>query len=358
MSALARLLEARIAASGPITMADYMAECLLHPEHGYYTKGGVLGRDGDFTTAPEISQMFGELVGLSLAQAWLEQGQPAPALLAELGPGRGTLMADALRASAVAPGFREATRVHLVEASPALREMQARMLRGQPVHWHDRMDDVPDGPLFLIANEFFDALPIRQFCRAGAGWREAVVGLRPEGGLQLGLTAPAPLAMLADRLSDTPEGGIVELCPALDGIVTEIAGRIAAQGGAALIVDYGDWRSAGDTFQAVRAHHYTDPLGAPGMADLTAQVDFEAIARSATRAGAQVSAMVTQGDWLDRLGISIRAARLEASLPEGPARTEHTAAHRRLTHPQEMGSLFKVIGIVPRGAALPPGLEP
>ena len=213
MTALAGILAARIAAAGPMSLADYMAECLLHPRHGYYTTRPPFGAEGDFITAPEMSQMFGELLGLCLAQYWLDLGRPAPFTLAELGPGRGTLMADVLRATRGVPGFHAAARVVLVEASPRLRQVQRATLGAHPAEWVDGADSLPDAPLFLIANEFFDALPIRQFQRAGQGWREVVVGLG-EGRLTPGLTAAAPLAELAHRLADTAEGDVVETCPA------------------------------------------------------------------------------------------------------------------------------------------------
>ncbi len=353
---LARLLADRIARTGPMVLADYMADCLLHPRHGYYATRDPFGQAGDFTTAPEISQMFGELLGLSLAQAWLDQGSPAPFLLAEIGPGRGTLMADVLRVLARVHGCRAAARVHLVEASAALRARQRATLGDVPVTWHDGVQDLPDGPLFLIANEFFDALPIRQFQRAGAGWRERMVGLTGDG-LGFGLADPAPYAALAHRLADTREGDLVELCPALPAIAGEVARRIATFGGAALVVDYGGWHALGDTFQAVRDHLPADPFAEPGLADLTAHVDFEALALAFRAGGARATHMATQGAFLTRLGIGARAEVLARSL-EGAARDSHLAAHRRLTHAGEMGEVFKVIGCHPTGSPPPPGLDP
>lgn len=355
MTPLAALLSRRIAATGPITLADYMAECLLHPEHGYYVTRDPLGSAGDFTTAPEISQMFGELVGLALAQAWLDQGAPAPFALAELGPGRGTLMADILRATARVPGFIDAADIHLVEASPVLRAAQAGTIAPHSATWHPAVTALPDLPLFAVANEFFDALPIRQFVRRGRGWTERQVGLVPDPSgarvLGFGLGVATPLGGLARRLEDTADGGIVETCAPGESIMRRIASGIAARGGAALIVDYGGWRSRGDTFQAVGGHAPVDPFAAPGTADLTAHVDFEALAGAAARAGAAASPMVPQGVFLERLGITTRAQRLARDLA-GPALEAHVAAHRRLTHPDEMGSLFKCLAITP--AAAPP----
>ena len=355
MTALERSLAVRIAAEGPISLADYMAECLMHPVHGYYTGRDPFGRAGDFTTAPEISQMFGELLGLCLAQCWLDQGAPGPFILAELGPGRGTLMADMLRAMARVPGCLDALRLHLVEASPLLRARQGAMLNGHAPVWHDHACDLPEGPLFLVANEFFDALPIRQFRRTGGGWAERQVGLEADR-LAFGLAPPVAVAALADRLADTVDGDLVELCPALPAIAGDIAARIARAGGVAIVIDYGGWRSLGDTFQALKAHAPVDPLAEPGLADLTAHVDFEALARAFRAGGAATTGMVTQGWLLGRLGIGARAARLAKGLT-GAALESHLAAYRRLTHPGEMGDLFKVIACHPIGTAPPPGLE-
>lgn len=353
MTPLAEALARRIAATGPVSVADYMAECLLNPRHGYYATRDPLGAAGDFTTAPEISQMFGEFLGLCLAQTWLEQGAPRRFVLAELGPGRGTLMADVLRAAGAVPDFRAAAEVHLVEASPVLRARQRATLAGTDVAWHDRVEDLPEAPLFLLANEFLDALPIRQFVRDGAGWRERQVALS-DGALVFGLSSPAPLAALDHRLSDTRPGEVVEVCPALPAIVGEIGRRIASHGGAALIVDYGGWRSRGDTLQAVRNHAYDPPLAHPGEADLTAHVDFEAVARAA--APARATDMVDQGVLLERLGITARARALARGL-SGAALDSHVAAHRRLTHPDEMGRVFKSLAIHPADRPAPPGYQ-
>lgn len=346
------LLMTRIRATGPITVADYMADCLLHPTLGYYTTRDPLGAAGDFTTAPEISQIFGEMLGLCLAQAWLDQGRPAPFVLAELGPGRGTLMADILRVVRAVPGFVQAARIHLVEASPTLRAAQAETLADHAPVWLDQVEDLPKGPTFLVANEFLDALPIRQHVRDGTGWRERLV-TESEGALTLALAPAMPVPEL--DFHDVPPGTLVERCPALPGIIATVADRIA-DGGAALFVDYGHWRSRGDTLQALRGHQPEDSLANPGQADLTAHVDFEAIARAAAPV-AQVSAMTTQGVFLERLGITARAQALAARL-SGPALDAHVAAHRRLTHPGEMGDLFKVIALAPPGAPLPPGVDP
>jgi len=346
---LGEALLARIAAAGPMSLAEYMAACLTHPRHGYYVTADPLGKD--FTTAPEISQMFGECLGLALAAHWAETGAPRPFTLAEAGPGRGTLMADILRAAGAVPGFPDAARLHLVEVSPALRAEQARRLAVHAPTWHDHLADLPEAPLLLVANEFFDALPVRQFLRDGPGWRERVVG-RAEGRLAFGLTDPAPIAALADRLADTRDGDLVETRPAAAPAMAEIARRVATHGGAAIVVDYGDWRPLGDTFQAVAVGEKADPLAAPGDADLTAHVDFAALAKAARAAGAEVSDMVPQGVLLERLGITARAQRLAARDPSV------AAAHRRLTHPQEMGDLFKAIAVHQKGHPPPPGFLP
>ncbi|MBO6853426.1 MAG: SAM-dependent methyltransferase [Marivivens sp.] len=353
LDTLTDILAARITRTGPMTLADYMAEALLHPDHGYYSTREPFGSAGDFVTAPEISQMFGEMIGLCLAQCWIDQGSPAPFALAELGPGRGTLMADILRATRAVPGFHDALELHLVEASPRLEALQSEALPAAT--WHAQVHDLPEMPLFLVANEFFDALPIRQFQRDGDGWRERVVGLNDKGALTLGLTTPAPIAALQHRMEDTRDGDIVELCPALPAAVSEIGTRIATHGGAALIIDYGDWRSLGDTLQALKGHHATDPFADPGSADLTAHVDFEAIANAT--APAAHTRLATQGVFLERLGITQRAQTLAQRL-SGDALTNHVAAHRRLTHPDEMGDLFKVLGLYPSDAQPPAGLEP
>ena len=349
MTALAQILAARIRAHGPMSLADYMAECLLHPQHGYYTTQNPFGSGGDFITAPDISQMFGELLGLSLAQAWLDQGAPNPFTLAELGPGRGTLMADVLRATKAVPGFHAAMRVVLVEASPRLRATQAQALHGYRPLWADSVQDLPRHPLFLVANEFFDALPIRQFQRAGLGWRERLVGLSGEA-LSFGLGPVVPIADLTDRLADTAQGDIVEICPQAPAIMAEIAARMADQG-AALIIDYGGWRSLGDTFQAVQAHQPVDPFATPGQADLTAHVDFAALAASAHPAA---HVYTTQGTLLSALGLAQRSARLAQNL-SGTALQSHLAATQRLTAPTEMGSLFKVLALYPAHHPAPPG---
>jgi NADH dehydrogenase [ubiquinone] 1 alpha subcomplex assembly factor 7 len=343
MTPLAKIIAQRIRATGPITLADYMEVCLLHPQHGYYATRDPFGRAGDFTTAPEISQIYGELCGLALTQAWLDQGRPAPFSLAEPGPGRGTLMADMLRAMCAAPGMVDAAHVSLIEASPHLRQVQRERLG--PIRHLDHVDDLPHQPLFLMANEFFDALPIRQFQRVDEGWAERVVGLG-EDGLRLGLAPPVRLPR-EGRIGD-----VIEDCPAAPAIVTAIARRIAGHGGAAIFVDYGGWNGFGDTFQALRNHAPEDPLANPGEADLTAHVDFARLAAAALSAGVECSRPIHQGEWLLSLGAEARARKLAAAGDENVMSALH-----RLTHGAEMGHLFKAMAIWPKGAPPVPGFD-
>ena len=325
MKPFERALRDRIRAQGPITLEAYMEACNAY----YYATRNPLGVGGDFTTAPEISQMFGELVGACLADCWGRAGKPAGAAYVELGPGRGTLAADALRvlrASGLKPP------VHLVETSPALRVEQCRSVPDAIMH--DSVDELPDVPVLLVANEFLDALPVRQFV-GGVERRVTIAG----GGFAF------------DR-----DGEIVEASPARNEAVAAIARRLAKHGGAALIFDYGHERSApGDTLQAVRGHRFAPVLANPGEQDLTSHVDFEAVGEAARGAGAAVTPVVTQGRWLERLGIAARAAALARAHPARTAEIE--AAHRRLCDPAEMGELFKVIAIHSPEWPQPAGFE-
>jgi len=353
MTELAKIIRDQIRRFGPITVGDYMTLCLLHPKHGYYTTRDPLGASGDFTTAPEISQMFGEMLALVLAQSWQDQGRPRRFLLAELGPGRGSLMADVLRVLRQVDDMLEGAEIWLVEASPALKEVQKNRLRGHTVNWAARLEDLPEAPLFLLANEFFDALPIRQFIRAENGWQERMIGLQGDS-LAFGLAAPLPVAPALVGPDNARVGQIIETCPPAQTLTGELARRIAAFGGLALITDYGGWGSDGDTFQAVRDHKKEGPLENPGNADLTAHVDFAAIAGAAT--GVAVSGLTPQGVLLERLGITARAQALAAKL-SGPALENHIAAHHRLTHPDAMGTLFKAMALTPELSPLPPGFD-
>lgn len=362
MTPIEGALRDRIHRDGPLTVGEYMALALGDPEHGYYrradTFGDPLGAGGDFVTAPEICQVFGELVGIWSVVTWLQAGGPKPPRLVELGPGRGTLMADALRAARTAPDFLDGVEIHLVETSPALREAQRNTLEAFAPRWHDSLDTVPEGPAIFIANEFFDALPVEQFVRADGAWRRRLVGLEGERLCFLvdedyGDFPP----VTANRLGDAPDGAIAEINPAARDAAAWIGGRLARHGGAALIVDYGHAESAvGDTLQAVSKHRYHDPLETPGEADLTAHVDFEALADAATAAGAVAHGPVTQGDFLSRLGIEARVQRLGAKARPDQLVELKLAAHR-LIAPAEMGTLFKVLALGAPGATAPAGFE-
>ena len=348
MTPLATQLIARIRADGPMSVASYMAECLLHPTQGYYTTRPPFGAKGDFTTAPEISQMFGELIGLCLAQSWLDQGAPVRFTLAELGPGRGTLMADALRATRGVPGFHAAMQIALFEASPRLRAEQAKALPRQSPLWLTDIADLPDQPLFLIANEFFDALPVQQFVKVGSHWHERLVGLQGDS-LAFGLAPDPTDTQLGPMFAQDSPGSLVEICPMGQMYADHIKHRLHHHGGLALIVDYGGWRSKGDTLQALQDHAFADPLAAPGRADLTAHVDFEALTGRWP-----AHHFTTQGAFLTALGIDARAERLAQGL-SGAALENHHAAHRRLTNAAEMGSLFKVLALTRPDTPPPPG---
>ena len=353
MTPLETILKTQITAQGPLSVSEYMTICLFHPEHGYYSTRDPFGTEGDFVTAPEISQMFGELIGLTLAQTWMDQGQPAQIALVELGPGRGTLMADILRTLRAVPDFAKACDVHFVEASTRLKAVQKETLQGYEPIWHDTVDELPESlPIYAIANEFFDALPIRQMVRDGEEWRERQVGLADDA-LAFGLSGPAPLTALAHRFEDTKDDDLVETCAPAPAILQAIASRIEANGGAALIFDYGDWRSLGDTLQAVHAHEKVDALFKPGQSDLTAHVDFEALVADLA---CSHSRLTPQGIFLERLGITDRAQTLAKNL-SGAALDQHIAAHRRLTHPEEMGTLFKTLALFPKDANPPAGYE-
>lgn len=358
MNPLARVIAAEIAQAGPISVARYMTLALLDPRHGYYTTRDPFGAAGDFVTSPEISQMFGELIGLWAADLWQRLGMPPRVALAELGPGRGTLMADALRAARALPPFRAALEPWLVEASPRLREIQADRLAGSGARWADDLDGLPgDRPLIVIANEFFDALPIRQYVRRGTGWHERLVGLDAAGQLAFALS-PGPErldGMLpAGLLAAAPANAIVEICPAGRAIATGLGHRLVAQGGGALIVDYGPpTHGTGDSLQAVRRHAFHDVLATPGEADLTAHVDFVALADAARDAGATAWGPLAQGELLQRLGIAARAATLARANPGRQA--EFDAAMSRLTGPDQMGTLFQTLALTGGPDVVPAG---
>jgi len=338
-----------ISSSGPMPVWRYMELCLLHPQHGYYIARDPLGREGDFTTAPEVSQMFGELLGLWAASVWKAIGSPTMLRLIELGPGRGTMMADALRALRVLPPLYQALSVHMVEINPVLREKQRATLSGvRTIGWHDHIDEVPDGPCIIFANEYFDALPVHQMVKRETGWHERVVDLDENGTLIFGVESdPTPRfeVLLPPLVRAAPVGAVFEWRP--DTEIMKLARRVRDQNGAALIVDYGHMRSdAGDTFQAIARHSYTDPLKAPGQADLTAHVDFHAMARAAEDLGARIHGPVTQGEFLRQLGIENRAAALMSKASHEMSEDIARALKRLIGGGRDgMGSMFKVLGI-------------
>jgi SAM-dependent MidA family methyltransferase len=351
-----------IKSAGPMPVSRYMELCLTHPQFGYYMTRDPLGREGDFTTAPEVSQMFGELLGLWAAAVWKSMGMPNPVQLIELGPGRGTMMADMLRAIRVLPSFYQAVIVHMVEINPALVDRQQETLRGikSAATWHERIDAVPAGPSIVFANEYFDALPVHQVIRQQRGWHERVIDISA-GGQLVFAAAAEPMKhfdlLLPPLVRAAPAGAIFEWRPNQE--IMRIAHRLRDHGGAALIIDYGHVRSdAGDTFQAISRHSFTDPLRNPGQADLTAHVDFQALALGAEDAGARLHGPVEQGEFLRRLGIETRAATLMSkATPQVSADIESALKRLTGTGRGAMGALFKVLGVSHPDIGTLPGLS-
>jgi NADH dehydrogenase [ubiquinone] 1 alpha subcomplex assembly factor 7 len=344
---------------GPLTIAGYMAMALHDPEGGYYATRDPIGAAGDFTTAPEISQIFGELIGLWCAELWQRIGRPDPVILAELGPGRGILMSDILRAAGAMPKFRRALRLHLVEVSPILRAEQKRRLGDARPIWLDRIEDLPDGAMLLVANEFLDALPIRHLVRTGSGWSERMVTLGPEDELAFvdGPESRVLSLLVPDSLRASPPGTVVEICPAALSLAMSLGAQLARQQGAALFIDYGRFPSApGATFRAVSRHRPTSPLLAPGSADLSADVDFAAFAEAAQRGGADSYGPVTQRRFLTALGAGLRLSALSARATPSQRRALESG-FRRLVDPGEMGDRFKAMTLVSPGLASPPGFD-
>lgn len=324
-----------IANTGPISLMQYMGEANAR----YYTSRDPLGVAGDFITAPEISQMFGELIGLWLTDLWMRAGKPDPVHYVELGPGRGTLARDALRVAA-RQGFEP--KVHFVEGSAALKDIQLAAF--PQAHWHHDVSSLPeDGPILLVANEFLDALPIRQLVKTDSGWRERMVAMEGERFIPIAGSRPMDAAVPEDR-RDASAGTILETCSGAAAVMQEVARRLAAQGGAALFIDYGHAQPrTGSTLQALRAHRMVDPFEAPGEADLTAHVDFAELAAVAAANGCRWLGTVPQGQWLTALGIDARAAALTRAAPDQAASVE--AARHRLVAEEQMGTLFKVMGL-------------
>ncbi len=359
MTGLADKLRRTIRLTGPITVADYMAAALSDPEHGYYAgaqRSGVIGAAGDFVTAPEVSQMFGELVGLWCAERWQSMGAPDRLILVELGPGRGTLMSDALRAARSVHGFSNAIELHLIETSHVPRNSQHTVLGDAVAQWHDDITTLPDGPALLIANEFFDALPIHQYIGAADTWRERLVAMMPDGELIFrAAPGPTPSAAIMRKLGAQPKPGeVAEFSPAAILLASAIGTRLVEAPGAALIIDYGRSGMIGDSLQAVGKHRFRDVLADPGACDLSAHVDFTALSRAASEVGAMVHGPVAQGQFLRALGIEMRAAALSQSASPDQAE-EIEAALGRLIAPDQMGDLFKALAITSPNQPAPPG---
>jgi NADH dehydrogenase [ubiquinone] 1 alpha subcomplex assembly factor 7 len=353
-SGLERVLAEQIRQSGPLSLERFMTLALHHPTHGYYRTRDPLGPRGDFVTAPELSQAYGEVFGAWFSRAWLDLGRPAPCRLVELGPGRGTLLADMLRATQRLEGLHASVRLHLVETSERLRAVQAERLAGFAPSWHADFDGVPVGPLLLVANEFFDALPVRQLVATADGWVERRVALSASGRLEFRpTTAPSPLGA---GLPPAAPGTVAEISPARTALARSLARRIADHGGVALVVDYGAWadQPTGDTLQATRGHAPCDPLDAPGTADLTTHVDFRALALAAVAGGAAVYGPVPQGTFLNSLGIHLRTAKLLERATPAQQRALRAVLFR-LIDASAMGELVKVLVLAHPAAPSPPG---
>ncbi|QMV01136.1 class I SAM-dependent methyltransferase [Devosia sp. D6-9] len=348
---LGELIDLQIRTNGPMSIATYMGLCLTHPRLGYYKNVDPLGAKGDFITAPEVSQMFGELIGFFLVNLWQQMNEPRSFTLLELGPGRGTLMSDVMRVTKRAEGFANAAHLQLFETNSVLKAEQDKRLGQYLPYWADEIDAVSDDPLLVVANEFFDALPIRQFVKGEDAWHERQVGLR-DGKRAFGLSpTPIPAEILPEEVRNAPVGAIYEAGIAASDVMARLAARVAAQGGAILAIDYGYGRTqTGETLQAVARHAYADPLAEPGEADLSAHVDFDALGKVATAAGLVVQPLTPQGLFLKRIGIGERAAALARANPSEMGNIE--TALKRLIAPEQMGDLFKVF------VATSPGLKP
>ncbi len=361
---LARKIKSLIRASGPINVTDYFSLCLADPEYGYYRTRNPFGSAGDFVTAPEVSQLFGEMLGVFLVHAWQKHGGPADVRIVEIGPGRGTMMADMLRVIArLAPQLYQSASIHLVETSPKLRGVQRETLglHASRVTWHDSFEDVPDGFVLLAANELFDAIPIRQFVKTPTGFRERMIGLDAEDNLAfaVGVTGIDP-GLLPESHRTMPNGTIFEFAPAREAVMSTIGERLARRGGTAVIIDYGHVATAfGDTLQAVLKHEFDPPLAHPGEADLTSHVDFEQLAEAARDAGLHIHGMLHQGDFLAGLGIGERASALGRERDPATQQSIRADVERLAgSGAGNMGDLFKVLAVSSVPLALLPFRQP
>lgn len=356
-STLEQILKRRIAEHGPLRVSDYMEAALYHPDFGYYVKAKPIGAEGDFITAPEISQMFGELIGLWCLQAWRDMGRPARFRWIELGPGRGNLMQDALRATGQDPQFTAAAKICLVEKNEHLQARQAEALnRFDNIQWYSGLNEIPDDPSIVIANEFFDCLPIDQFIFRNQAWFQRKVGLDSSGALAFE-TDTEPVA--ADTVAHAPpgadDGDIIELCPPASAVIKTLTAKLLRFAGRALIIDYGYQGPAiGDTLQSIALHKFADVLQNPGQVDITAHVDFAALAKDAEDQGLVAHGPIEQGAFLNALGLPLRADALKAHATPAQAAAITQAAHR-LVDPHQMGELFKVLSLSSPGLTAPPG---
>lgn len=357
---LAQKLKALIRANGPISVTDFFSLCLADPEHGYYRTREPFGREGDFVTAPEVSQLFGEMLGVFMVHAWQKHGSPKGVRFTEIGPGRGTMMADMMRVVAkLAPSLYDDASFHLIETSARLRDVQQSTLgaRAERVTWHTSFDELPDGFLLMAANELFDAIPIRQFVRTQNGFRERMVGLDADDELTfaVGIAGIDP-ALLPPSHKNQPIGTIFEISPAREAVMSAICERLRTQGGSALVIDYGHVASGfGDTLQAVLKHAFDPPLEHPGEADLTSHVDFERLAAVAREAGLRVHGPQYQGDFLMGLGMADRASALGRGRDETLQRQIVSDVERLAgSGVGNMGDLFKVLAVTSSDVPLSP----
>jgi len=354
---IADRIRERIRDNGPLSIASFMTEALFDPTEGFYATKDPIGAGSDFITAPEISQMFGELMGLWIMQSWDDMGRPERFNLVEMGPGRGTMMSDILRTGRALPDFLKAVHVYLIEASAALKSVQAKTLgaNGVQISWVQRLDQVPAGPCLVIGNEFLDCLPIRQAIKVEGQWYERMVGLVDDQfAFVRGPQLNTEIESIPDSLRDAPDGALVELRPGDEQVLDELAAHFGTSAGRALFIDYGPADSEiGDTLQAIRQHEKVEPLDQPGTADLTARVDFGQLARNARALGLRVAGPVTQGEFLNGLGIEARAAALSQHAPE--KRAQIARQLWRLTDAEEMGDLFKLIVLDHESLPAPPG---